>query len=120
MEVIIYHNPECSKSCYALEYLQKHNIDIEIRLYLETGITSAEIFDILEILKTDIREIFRSEEKIFAEKYPTNMSFSQDSLINKVIENPILLQRPIILLKEKNIGAIARSEATLATLVEFK
>jgi arsenate reductase-like glutaredoxin family protein len=38
-------------------------------------------------------------------------------LINAIIEKPILLQRPIILLKEIGIGMVARSEESLNQLM---
>ena len=114
MNTIIYHNPKCSKSCYALEYLEKHNIDKEVRLYLKRGVTRAVIFDILELLNVNISDVLREKEQVFVAQYSsTGIVLSKEGIVNAIIKNPILLQRPIILLKEKGVGVVARSKEIL-------
>lgn len=117
MKATIYHNPDCSKSCNALAFLEENNFDINIRLYLQTGVTRGEIYDILELLNADIAEIFREKETSFIQEYSEDFLFSKEMLINAIIEKPILLQRPIILLKEIGIGIVARSEESLNQLM---
>jgi len=120
MKATIYHNPKCSKSRAALEYLEKHNIDTEIKMYMDKGITRAEIFDILELLNCNITDIIRVEEDIFADKYISNgLLLSKEGFINALTTYPILLERPIILFKEKGIGAICRSEDSLESLFKY-
>ena len=116
MNAIIYHDSKCSKSRQALDYLNDHNVSVEIKLYLDKGITRAEILDILELLNVDIIEILREKEKVFNDKY-ASMILSRAKIINAIIEDPILLQRPIILIKSKGIGAIARSEESIVKLL---
>ncbi|MGB4191769.1 MAG: ArsC/Spx/MgsR family protein [Rickettsiales bacterium] len=119
MQAIIYHNPKCSKSCFALEYLEANNVEILIKYYLATGLTREEIFEILACLKADITDIFREDEEVFIKKKPLLKFISRDSLINEILEQPILLQRPIIMFKEKQIGIIARSEDSVASLLKY-
>ena len=68
MKAVIYHNPKCSKSCYALEYLQNYKVEILVKYYLDTGITREEIFEILTLLKADITDIFCETEEVFIKK----------------------------------------------------
>lgn len=119
IKAIIYHNPRCSKSRSALEYLKKHNIDADIRLYMNTGITRAEIFDILELLKCDVKNLIRTDDETIRDKYYSTVLLSRDGLINSIITHPILLERPIILFKENGIGAICRSEDSLQSLFKY-
>ncbi len=119
---IIYHNPNCSKSCYALECLEKYNINInlDIKLYLTTGINRQELFNILTLLNCDIIDIVRTKEQIFIDQYSSkHMSLSKERFISMIIENPLLMERPIILFPGKNIGAIVRSDNSLSSLFNY-
>ena len=49
-QVTIYHNPKCSKSRATLAILNDHNIDPNIRLYLEQPPTAAELGELLQAL----------------------------------------------------------------------
>ena len=117
VKAVIYHNPRCSKSRNALKLLQDQGISVEVKLYLEKGINRSEILDILEMLNVDIKEILRDKEKVFLEKYDS-MIISRAHIINVIVEDPILLQRPIVLFKSQGIGAIARSENAIMSLLE--
>lgn len=120
MKAIIYHNPKCSKSRAALEYLKRHNIDADIKLYITNGITRAEILEITYLLSCYVINILRVKEKIFNDNYVLKDELlSKEGLISALVTHPILLERPIILFKEKDIGAICRSEASLHSLLKY-
>ena len=116
MKAIIYHTPKCSKSRAALEYLTRYNVSVDVKLYMDKGITRSEIYDILTLVDCDIDNIVRKDAVILIDKYCEGLMLSKEGIINAIIEHPILLQRPIILLKEKGIGAITRSEDALIKL----
>jgi arsenate reductase len=119
MKATIYHNPKCSKSTSALEYLENHNIDVDIKLYMTKGITRAEVYDILELLDCHVTDIVREKEPVYVDPdISEEMLISKEGFINAIIENPSLLQGPIILFREKGIGAIARSEEALLSLLK--
>lgn len=86
---------------------------------MDTGVTREEIFDILGLLKADITDIFRADEEVFIKKKPLIKFISRASLINEILEQPILLQRPIILFKDKDIGIIARSKDSIHSLLQY-
>jgi arsenate reductase (glutaredoxin) len=119
MKAVIYHNPKCSKSTFALEYLKKHSIDVDIKLYMTKGITLAEVYDILELLDCDVTDIIRVKEHILMDPdIVNNMLVSKEGLIKVITENPFLLERPIVLFREKGIGAIVKSEESLINLLK--
>lgn len=118
IKATIYHNPKSSKSRVALEYLEKHNIDTDIKMYMDKGITRAEIYDILELVNCDIGDVIRKDDVTLIDKYCHGMMVSKEGIINCLINHPVLLQRPIILFKEIGIGAIARSEEIIKALFE--
>lgn len=122
MKAIIYHNPSCKLSCSVLEFLKNvdvaFNIAIETRLYIHSGVTRAEIYDILQILKVDIREIICPKQKHISQEN-LSMYFSIQGLMDKITANPTMLESPIILFKERNIGMVVRTEDAILPFLEF-
>lgn len=117
IKATVYHNPKCTKSCFALEYLSKKDINIEVKEYMIWGITRAAIFDILELVNCEITDLLRTHNPTLIDKYCGGMLSSKEGIINSIIDHPILLQRPIILFKEKGAGAVARTKEELEKLL---
>ena len=104
--VKIYHNPKCSKSRQALELLQSKGITPQIILYLEQGLTEAEIKEILAKLNLPVRDIMRSKEDEFKDQNLDDQNLSDEDLIAAIVKTPKLLERPIVL--NANKAAIGR------------
>ena len=96
LTMILYHNPNCSKSRNCLLLLNEVGIKFEVRNYLRTPLTKKEIKLIITKLKDScISELVRNVKLNFD---PIN---NKDSLIDFLFENPNQLQRPIFF-NEKN------------------
>ncbi|PID88669.1 MAG: arsenate reductase (glutaredoxin) [Bacteroidia bacterium] len=91
----IYHNPRCSKSRAALQYLQEKGLDPEIRLYLKEPLTVEELNDVLMRMNKEPEEIVRTHEKIYKSDFK-GKNFNRDEWIKILLEYPQLMQRPII------------------------
>lgn len=107
MSIKIYHNSRCSKSNAALKELESQNIDFEIINYLENTPSVQEIKEILNLLGIAPLELMRTTETIFKEKI-RDKDLSDEEMIVAMHENPILIQRPIIISGDRAV--IARSE----------
>lgn len=94
-KIIIFHNPRCSKSREALGILQANNCEIEIVQYLKTIPTKKELKDLLMKLGVRPFNLIRTKEKIFEKKFK-NKKFTDAEWLQIIIENPVLLERPII------------------------
>lgn len=93
----IYHNPRCSKSREALKFLEDKNVDFEVIEYLKLKIEKEELTSIIKKLKLDSPlDLIRTNEKIWKEEFK-NKTLSEDDLIDAMIANPKLIQRPIII-----------------------
>lgn len=92
----IYHNPRCSKSRQTLALLEEHGETPEIILYLETPPSAAELQDILAKLDKKPSDIMRKGEAIYKEMNLAEKTLSDKELINIMIANPILIERPIV------------------------
>jgi arsenate reductase (glutaredoxin) len=102
MSYKIYHNSRCKHSRAGLDYLKKKTIDFEIRDYLFDSITLKELNEIL--LKTNLKpsQLVRVNEEYF-KMYLKGKNFTNDEWIKIIIENPKLIQRPIIVGKYKAV-----------------
>ena len=103
MSVTIYHNPRCSKSRKTLELIQSKGIKPVIIEYLKYPPTRKKLKEILAMLKLEPRQLMRTNENIFKEKGLDNLSLSKDQLVSVMVENPILIERPIVLANGKAV-----------------
>lgn len=92
--VTIYHNPRCSKSRQTLSLLEEQGIKPHVVEYLKTPLTQTKIKALLKTLGTELSDIVRSNEAIYKELGLA--SATKADVIKAMVENPILLQRPIV------------------------
>lgn len=109
----IYHNPRCKKSCEGLLFLQQNNVEFKVVKYLDEGLTLESMNEILLKLNKKPHEIIRKQEE-FYKKELKNKKFTDQEWIAIIIENPKLLQRPIVVGKYK---AVLAQPASLAEMV---
>ena len=103
MPVTILHNPRCSKSRQSLELLTNNGVDAQVILYLQDPPTSSEIKNILKKLNLSPSEILRRGETRFKELAISLEDIDDDQLIILMVENPILIERPIIFNETKAV-----------------
>ncbi len=110
----IYHNPRCQKSRTALEYIESTGEKIEVIEYLKTPPTVKELTAVLALLKVKPLDIVRKKEALYIEKYK-DKSFTDAQWIKILVENPILIERPILVSGKK--AAIARDTESLENFI---
>ena len=98
-----YHNPRCSKSRQALKLISSQNITLEIIKYLDEGISKLDLENIFNTLEIDKNNFLRKNEKSFKDLNINLNTISTDQLIKLIIENPIIIQRPLAIKYEKDI-----------------
>jgi arsenate reductase (glutaredoxin) len=97
MTVTIYHNPRCSKSRQTLVLLEESGIAPRIVDYLKTPPSAAELKGILKTLGLRPRDLMRKGEPRYAELGLKDRDLDDDALIELMVANPILIERPIVL-----------------------
>ena len=100
----IYHNSRCSKSRECLNLLEHSGVEFEIIKYLETPPTFEELEAIIGKLGINPIELIRKKEKLWVEKFK-NKEFTNKELIEIMVSNPILIERPIVINGNKAIIA---------------
>jgi arsenate reductase len=115
MSVTIYHNPRCSKSRQTLALLQDQGIEIEIIEYLTSPPDAVTLAGILDKLGLQPLELMRRKEASFKDLGLADEEKSRNDLIQAMVNNPILIERPIVLSGDK--AALGRPpEAVLKIL----
>ena len=98
-----YHNPRCSKSRQALKLISSQNITLKIIKYLDEGISKLDLENIFNMLEIDKNNFLRKNEKSFKDLNINLNTISTDQLIKLIIENPIIIQRPLAIKYEKDV-----------------
>jgi len=100
-KVTIYHNPRCSKSRQTLELLDSRGIDRDIVEYLKTPPDSVQLAEILDLLDMEPRELMRTNEPEYRDNALDDPDLTREQLIQALVDYPRLIQRPIVLGKDK-------------------
>lgn len=112
--ITIYHNPRCSKSRQALEILKNSGKDFEIVKYLNDPLSEEKLKQIIAMLKIAPIALVRQNEAIWKSDYK-GKDLSNDEIISAMAKHPKLIERPIVLHKDKAI--IGRPPAAITTLL---
>ena len=100
----IFHNPKCKKSREGLKYIQEKGIAVEVVNYINEGISEQELKDILKKLNLKPEGIVRKQEDLY-KKELKGKNFNDIEWIKILVENPRLIQRPIIVARHKAVIA---------------
>lgn len=100
--VKIYHNPRCSKSRDTLSLLKSNGIEPEVVLYLETPPDAQNIRQLLKMLNMgSARDLMRQKEDLYKSLNLNDTSLTEDRLIQTMVDNPKLIERPIVVANGK-------------------
>lgn len=97
MNVLIYHNPHCSKSRATLALLRERGIEPEVIEYLTTPPSAAQIETILRQLGMAPRDLLRTGEAAYKELGLGDTKKSDKAIVKAMAENPVLIERPIVI-----------------------
>lgn len=100
----IYHNSRCGKSRDCLAFLEDSGKEYKVIKYLENVPTFDELKSIIEKLNIKPIELVRQKEKIWLENFKNNL-MSDDEIIQAMVANPILIERPIVINGDKAVIA---------------
>lgn len=101
MKTIIYHNPRCSKSREALNLLNERGEDVEVVEYLKNPPDRATLIALIRKLGITPIQLVRTGEEAF--KPYKGKQLSDDEVINIMVANPTLIERPVVLKGNKAV-----------------
>jgi len=103
MSITIYHNPRCSKSRSTLQILQDKGITPDVVEYLKTAPSAAQLEEILALLGMEPRDLMRTGESVYKELGLDSKDLTRQALIQAMVDNPILIERPIVIANGKAV-----------------
>ncbi|MFP6775317.1 MAG: arsenate reductase (glutaredoxin) [PS1 clade bacterium] len=115
MGTIIYHNSRCSKSRATLAILEENGINFEVINYLNNPPSADELKGLIVDLGIDARSLMRKGESAYSENNLSEPSLSDDDLVNAMVANPILIERPIV--KTENGVVIGRPPENVLSII---
>lgn len=115
MAVTIYHNPKCGTSRNTLAMIRASGVEPEVIEYLKNPPSRARLVELIAAMKIPVRDLLRRKGTPYDELGLDDPKWSDDELIDFMIEHPILMNRPIVV-TDKGVRLCRPSEQVLDLL----
>jgi len=96
MTVTIYHNPKCGTSRNTLAMIRQSGEEPRIVEYLTAPPTREELVELLTAMGLLPRQLLRENGTPYAELGLADAKWSDEQLIDFMMQHPILINRPIV------------------------
>ena len=94
--ITIYHNPACGTSRNTLALIRNSGAEPEVIEYLKTPATKAKLQELLQAMGIGARDLLREKGTPYAELGLADAKWSDDQLIDFIVQHPILMNRPVV------------------------
>jgi arsenate reductase (glutaredoxin) len=115
MTVTIYHNPSCGTSRNTLAMIRQSGVEPEVIEYLKEPPSRARLVELIKAMGISPRHLLREKGTPYVELGLADPKWSEDELIDLMLEHPILINRPIVV-TPKGIRLCRPSEQVLELL----
>lgn len=115
MSIVIHHNPDCGTSRNVLEMIKASGETPTIIEYLKEGWTKPQLLALFASADITVREALRTSKSPAEELGLLEDSVSDETLLNAMIEHPVLVNRPIVC-SPKGVRLCRPSEKVLPLL----
>ena len=95
-KVKIYHNPECGTSRNTLALIRNSGVEPIVIEYLITPPLKAELVELIRNAGLTVREAIRKNVPPYAELGIDQENWSDEQLIDFMLQHPILINRPFV------------------------
>ena len=96
MTITIYHNPACGTSRNTLAMIRQSGVEPEVIEYLKTPPSRARLVELIAAMGVPVRDAIRKNVEPYETLGLADAKWSDDELIDAMIANPILINRPIV------------------------
>ena len=115
MTVTIYHNPACGTSRNTLAMIRQSGEEPEVIEYLKTPLTRDRLVELLAAMGITARDLLRKKDTPYEALGLGEDRWSEDELVDFMMEHPILINRPIVV-TDNGTRLCRPSEAVLEIL----
>lgn len=115
MDITIYHNPACGTSRNTLGLIRNARVEPRVIEYLKTPPTRATLASLIADMGISVRSLLRQKGTPYAELGLADETLSDDTLLDAMVEHPVLINRPIVV-SPKGVRLCRPSESVLDLL----
>ena len=115
MTVTIYHNPNCGTSRNVLAMIRQSGEEPVVIEYLKTPPTRQRLKELIAAMDTPVRALLREKGTPYAELALGDPKWTDDQLLDFMMQYPILINRPIVV-TPKGVKLCRPSETVLNIL----
>jgi len=102
-KIKIYQKPTCTKCRMTIGILKDRGVAFDSINYYEDHLSADELRTLIDKLGIEPRELLRKDEKIYRDLDLARRQISNDELIRLMVDNPDLIQRPIVVKGNKAV-----------------
>ncbi len=113
--IVIHHNPDCGTSRNVLAIIRTSGVEPVVIDYLKEGWTRPQLLALFAAADITPREALRTTKSPAAELGLLDEGISDDTLLDAMLDHPILVNRPIVC-SPKGVRLCRPSEAVLDLL----
>ena len=103
MKIVVYQKPTCTTCRQVYKALEESGVDFDSVDYYIDPIPRDKLKELLRKMQMPARDLLRTKEPIYRTLKLAERELSEDALIDLMVKNPDLIQRPIV---EKGSRAI--------------
>ncbi|MEL7524215.1 MAG: arsenate reductase (glutaredoxin) [Pseudomonadota bacterium] len=115
MTITIYHNPKCGTSRNTLAMIREAGVEPEVIEYLKTPPSRETLVDLISQMDIPVRDLLRQKGTPYDELGLGEDTWSEDQLIDFMMEHPILINRPVVV-SDKGVRLCRPSEKVMDLL----
>jgi arsenate reductase len=94
--ITIYHNPACGTSRNTLALIRNSGVEPQVIEYLKTPPIKTKLQELLAAMGIGVRALLREKGTPFAELGLGDAKWTDDQLLDFVVQHPILMNRPVV------------------------
>lgn len=110
--ITIYHNPNCGTSRNTLALIKHQGIEPSVIHYLDNPPDETTLRDLITKMGITPRQLLRVNVPPYAEHRLDDLSLTDDDLIQAMLADPLLINRPIVV-SDKGVKLCRPSEVVL-------
>jgi arsenate reductase len=110
--ITIYHNPNCGTSRNTLALIKHQGIEPSVIQYLDNPPDETTLRHLITKMGITPRQLLRVNVPPYAEHRLDNLSLTDDDLIQAMLADPLLINRPIVV-SDKGVKLCRPSEVVL-------
>jgi arsenate reductase len=116
-EIVVYHNPRCSKSRGALDLLAERDADVDVVEYLRAPPDRAALERILDAIPDPPAALVRHDDRFKELGLDADAYDTRDAVVALLLVHPELMERPVVMRGDRAV--IARPSDKVLELLDL-